>query len=189
MQFEEQLETSRTILCRAIRLRGREKSGVDAADGSLYVDHKVILTPLETTNPDAVETVSDMWRTCGAHIQLLDAAQHDQVLAATSHLPHVLAYALVQTVAETSYVAEIFKFAAGGFRDSSRVASSDPTMWRDICMNNRDAILEMTALYREKLDHLDRLIELGESDKLFELFSELKRGSRPTIWLITTLFY
>ena len=155
-------------------IAGREKSGVEYADATLYVDHKVILTPIETTDATAVATVTKMWQACGANVQTLKVDQHDQVLAATSHLPHVLAYALVETVAKTTYVSEIFEFAAGGFRDSSRVASSDPTMWRDICMYNRDAILEMTSLYREKLNSLEQLIEAGDSEKLFELFSRSK---------------
>jgi prephenate dehydrogenase len=155
-------------------IAGREKSGVEYADATLYVDHKVILTPIETTDSSAVKKVTEMWQACGAKVQTLNVDQHDQVLAATSHLPHVLAYALVETVAKTTYVSEIFEFAAGGFRDSSRVASSDPTMWRDICMYNRDAILEMTSLYREKLNSLEQLIEAGDSEKLFELFSRSK---------------
>jgi prephenate dehydrogenase len=155
-------------------IAGREKSGVEAADATLYVDHKVILTPDENTDPDAINTVTKMWEACGANVQHLNVVQHDQVLAATSHLPHVLAYALVETVAKTSYVGEIFEFAAGGFRDSSRVASSDPTMWRDICMYNRDAILEMTSLYREKLDQLEQLIEAGDSQNMYELFKRSK---------------
>ena len=156
-------------------IAGKEKSGVEHADGELYVDHKVILTPLEHTDPDATATVRQMWETCGAGVELLEVDQHDQVLAATSHLPHVLAYALVETVAKTTYVSEIFEFAAGGFRDSSRVASSDPTMWRDICKYNRDAILEMTSLYREKLDSLEQLIEAGDADGMFELFTRSKK--------------
>lgn len=155
-------------------IAGREKSGVDYADANLYVDHKVILTPTEATDPTAVATVAQMWESCGANVQLLGVEQHDQVLAATSHLPHVLAYALVETVAKTTCVGEIFEFAAGGFRDSSRVASSDPTMWRDICDYNRDAILEMISLYRERLESLEKLIETGDSDGLFELFSRAK---------------
>lgn len=155
-------------------IAGKEKSGVDHADPELYVDHKVILTPLEHTDAKATEAVKQMWQACGAAVELLDVDQHDQVLAATSHLPHVLAYALVETVAKTTYVGEIFEFAAGGFRDSSRVASSDPTMWRDICKYNRDAILEMTSLYREKLESLEQLIEAGDSDGMYELFSRSK---------------
>lgn len=155
-------------------IAGREKSGVEAADATLYVDHKVILTPTENTDIEAVNSVTKMWEACGANVQHLNVLQHDQVLAATSHLPHVLAYALVETVAKTSYVSEIFEYAAGGFRDSSRVASSDPTMWRDICMYNREAILEMTSLYRQKLDQLEQLIDTGDSQNMFELFKRSK---------------
>ncbi len=156
-------------------IAGREKSGVEYADGDLYVDHKVILTPNENTDPDAIEVVRKMWLACGATVESLGVEQHDRVLAATSHLPHVLAYALVESVATTTYVSEIFEFAAGGFRDSSRVASSDPTMWRDICLENRDAILEMVVQYREQLQKVERLIEHGESDQLYELFERCKR--------------
>jgi len=155
-------------------IAGKEKSGVEHADATLYADHKVILTPLDNTDADAVTTVTQMWEACGAVVQLLDVEQHDKVLAATSHLPHVLAYALVETVAKTTYVGEIFEYAAGGFRDSSRVASSDPTMWRDICTYNQEAILEMTSRYREKLESLEQLIESGDAEGMFELFSRAK---------------
>lgn len=155
-------------------IAGKEKSGVEYADANLYSKHKVILTPIESTDPTAVTAVTEMWESCGANVQLLGVEQHDQVLAATSHLPHVLAYALVETVAKTTFISEIFEFAAGGFRDSSRVASSDPTMWRDICEYNRDAILEMTSLYREKLDSLEQLISTGDSEGLFKLFARAK---------------
>lgn len=155
-------------------IAGKEKSGVEHASSQLYVDHKVILTPMPETDPHATQIVTEMWQACGAIVQQLDVEQHDQVLAATSHLPHVLAYALVETVAKTTFVGEIFEYAAGGFRDSSRVASSDPTMWRDICKYNQSAILEMTSLYREKLESLERLIEEGDSDGLHELFSRAK---------------
>jgi len=108
-------------------------------------------------------------------VETLDVGQHDRVLAATSHLPHVIAYALVNAVAETTYVQKIFDFAAGGFRDSSRVASSDPTMWRDICLENREAILEMTSKYREELAQLERLIEQADGKRLHELFANCKK--------------
>ncbi len=156
-------------------IAGKEKSGVAHADANLYRDHKVILTPVELTDADAVQVVTDMWKACGAVVETLDVGQHDRVLAATSHLPHVIAYALVNAVAETTYVQKIFDFAAGGFRDSSRVASSDPTMWRDICLENREAILEMTSRYREELARLECLIEGADGDGLFELFAGCKK--------------
>ena len=156
-------------------IAGKEKSGVAHADADLYRDHKVILTPQDSTDTDALQSVTGMWRACGAVVETLDVDQHDRVLAATSHLPHVLAYALVNAVAETTYVQKIFDFAAGGFRDSSRVASSDPTMWRDICLENRDAILEMTTKYREELAELERLIEGSDGERLFALFADCKK--------------
>ena len=155
-------------------IAGKEKSGVEHATATLYTDHKVILTPLANTDPQAIETVREMWECCGAIVQTLDVAQHDQVLAATSHLPHVIAYALVETVAKTNFVSEIFDYAAGGFRDSSRVASSDPVMWRDICVYNKAAILEMTSLFRDRLEVIEGLIEAEDAEGLCELFSNAK---------------
>lgn len=155
-------------------IAGKEKSGVQYASPTLYVDHKVILTPLPGTDEKATEVVRDMWETCGAIVQTLEVGQHDQVLAATSHLPHVIAYALVETVAKTDFVSEIFDYAAGGFRDSSRVASSDPVMWRDICVYNKESILEMTSLFRDQLESLEKLIETKDAAELCELFSKAK---------------
>ena len=156
-------------------IAGKEKSGVEHADANLYQNHKVILTPADGADAEAVKIVTDMWHSCGAIVETLDAEQHDRVLAATSHLPHVIAYALVNAVAETTYVQKIFDFAAGGFRDSSRVASSDPTMWRDICLENREAILEMTARYRSELENVERLIEQGDGQGLYDLFETCKK--------------
>jgi len=113
-------------------IAGREKSGVAAAETDLFRDHRVILTPLESTRQDAIDLVTQMWDSVGAETSCLSVQQHDLVLAATSHLPHVLAYATVDTLAGTEYVEEIFEFAAGGFRDFSRIASSDPVMWRGL---------------------------------------------------------
>lgn len=156
-------------------IAGREKSGVDYADANLYANHKVILTPDAGTDPDAIETVRKMWTHCGAAVETMNVEQHDRVLAATSHLPHVLAYALVESVASTTYISEIFEFAAGGFRDSSRVASSDPTMWRDICVDNREAILEMILQFQTQLKNVERLIEEQDGERLYELFEKCKR--------------
>ena len=155
-------------------IAGREKSGVQAAFDSLYVDHKVILTPLEHTDDAAIETVSEMWRATGAVVAKLGVEQHDQVLAATSHLPHVVAYALVDTLAQTTFVDEIFQFAAGGFRDLSRIASSDPTMWTDICLENREAILEMITAYTSSLEQIREMIEQNDHQSLHETFRQSK---------------
>lgn len=156
-------------------IAGREKSGVDAALVDLYVDHKVILTPLENTSPAAVERVAKMWKATGAKVHSLGVEQHDEVLAATSHLPHVVAYALVETVSETDCVDQIFEYAAGGFRDSSRVASSDPVMWRDVCLENRDAILDSLNEFQTKLGDLRDLIERSDGEALLKLFAHAKR--------------
>ena len=155
-------------------IAGREKSGVEAALVDLFVDHKVILTPLENTLPDAVERVTSMWKATGANVHTLGVQQHDRVLAATSHLPHVVAYALVETVSETDCVDQIFEYAAGGFRDSSRVASSDPVMWRDVCLENRDAILNSLAEFQARLGDLQVLIENSDADALLKLFAHAK---------------
>ena len=118
--------------------------------------------------------VSAMWEAAGAQIETLGVEQHDQVLAATSHLPHVLAYSLVNTLADTKYVDEIFQFAAGGFRDFSRIASSDPVMWRDICIENRDAILSALNQYQTNLNCLKELIEQSNGEALFQAFQRAK---------------
>ncbi|MFT5304267.1 MAG: prephenate dehydrogenase [Mariniblastus sp.] len=155
-------------------IAGREKSGVEAALAELYVNHKVILTPLENASPDAIRRVTEMWQACGAEVQSLGVAQHDLVLAATSHLPHVLAYSLVDTLSQTDYVDEIFQFAAGGFRDVSRTASSDPVMWRDICLENRDGILDVLESFESNLAGLRTAIESGDGTRLLDIFTHAK---------------
>jgi len=156
-------------------IAGREKSGVSAAIDDLYVDHKVILTPLAHTESSAVQRVKTMWETVGAHVETLEVEQHDRVLAATSHLPHVVAYAMVETLSKTNFVDEIFHYAAGGFRDLSRIASSDPTMWRDICLENKTAILEMVDAYQRTLDAIKTQIETDDAEGLFEIFNHAKK--------------
>lgn len=156
-------------------IAGREKSGVDAAVADLFVAHKVILCPLEHSRPEAIAKVTEMWETAGAQVETLGVKQHDQVLAATSHLPHVLAYSLVNTLAETEFVEEIFQFAAGGFRDLSRIASSDPVMWRDICLENREAILSALNRYQSNLVGLKNLIEQSDGEQLFDAFDRAKK--------------
>ena len=155
-------------------IAGREKSGVSAAIDSLYQNHKVILTPLEHTNSTAVDQVKKMWETVGAHVEILEVEQHDRVLAATSHLPHVVAYAMVDTLSKTKFVDEIFHYAAGGFRDLSRIASSDPTMWRDICLENKTAILEMVEAYQKTLEDIKSLMVAGDAEGLFDIFDHAK---------------
>ena len=156
-------------------IAGREKSGVAASETELFRDHRVILTPLESTQQDAVDLVTQMWTSVGAETSCLSVEQHDLVLAATSHLPHVLVYATVDTLAGTEYVEEIFEFAAGGFRDFSRIASSDPVMWRDVCLTNKTAILDVLDRFENQLGEIRKAIETDDSDKLTETFANSKK--------------
>ena len=155
-------------------IAGREKSGVEAAVVDLFVDHKVILTPVANTCQKAIERVTEMWEVAGAQVKLLGVEQHDLVLAATSHLPHVLAYSLVDTLTRTDYVDEIFQFAAGGFRDFSRIASSDPVMWRDICLENKGAVLNALDAFQANLASLRSKIEQSDAEGLLKTFAHAK---------------
>jgi prephenate dehydrogenase len=155
-------------------IAGREQSGVDAAISDLYQGRRTILTPLASTDHNALRTIQTMWQAAGAQVEIMPVQQHDQVLAATSHLPHLLAYNLVNTLAKSEHSEDIFRYAAGGFKDFTRIASSDPTMWRDICMANRSAILEMINHYQDSLGELAQLIESDNTDAVFDIFSEAK---------------
>ncbi len=155
-------------------IAGREKSGVEASLEDLFVAHKVILTPDNGTDQAAIATVTRMWEATGAQVKTLGIEQHDLVLAATSHLPHVLAYSLVDTIAETDYVEQIFQFAAGGFRDFSRIASSDPVMWRDICLDNKAVTVELINAYQTILDQIKESITGSDGESLEELFKAAK---------------
>ena len=156
-------------------IAGREKSGVTAAETDLFRDHRVILTPLESTHENAIELITEMWNSVGAQTSCLSVHQHDLVLAATSHLPHVLAYATVDTLAGTDYVEEIFEFAAGGFRDFSRIASSDPVMWRDVCLTNKSAILDVLDKFQSGLAEIRKAIEADDAEKLTKTFAASKK--------------
>jgi prephenate dehydrogenase len=153
---------------------GREKSGVEAAIDDLFMEQKVVLTPTEDTAPHSVAQVKNMWEATGASVVLLDEKQHDEVLAATSHLPHILAYSLVNTLSKSEYGDDVFAFAAGGFKSFSRIASSDPVMWRDICLENKDAILSALNNYQKDLAALTTLIESEDDGALFKLFTHAK---------------
>lgn len=155
-------------------IAGREKSSVEAALDDLYVDHKVILTPLEQTDPDAILRVRDMWQTAGAEVESLEVEQHDAVLAATSHLPHILAFSFVNTLADSAQKDKIFHYVGGGFKDFSRIASSDPVMWRDICLENKQALLTVLNDYQQNLADLAELITHDEGDALLEAFARAK---------------
>jgi prephenate dehydrogenase len=150
---------------------GTEKSGAEAAFPDLYRGRKVVLTPLAETEKSALGRVRDAWRQCGADVVELEPARHDAVLAAVSHLPHVLAYALVHQVATHDDAAQRFALAAGGFRDFTRIASSHPEMWRDICLANRDALLRELDRYAAGLGDVRALLERGDARALESLFT------------------
>ncbi len=153
-------------------IAGTEHSGPEAGFAELFEDRWCILTPPPGTDPVAVERVGALWRGCGAMIEILEPAHHDKVLAITSHLPHLIAYTIVGTATdlEDSERAEVVKFSASGFRDFTRIAASDPIMWRDIFLSNREAVLEMLQRFSEDLTTLQRAIRWGEGATLETLF-------------------
>ena len=162
---------------------GTERSGPDAAFATLFVNRRVILTPIEDTDPEATARVRALWEATGASVDLMTPEHHDRILAITSHLPHLIAYTIVGTVAdlETQTRSEVFKYAAGGFTDFTRIAASDPTMWRDVFLTNREAVLEMLGRFTEDLVRLQRAIRWGDGDTLFELFSRTRAIRRAVI--------
>ena len=157
-------------------IAGTENSGVEASFSTLYVDRRVILTPVENTSAQALKLVRQLWQGIGASVVEMDVQHHDEVLAATSHLPHVLAYSIVDTLATMSEKKEIFRYAAGGFKDFTRIASSDPVMWRDICLDNRAAILHMIELFQSDLARLTEAIAKQDGDKILTIFENAKQA-------------
>lgn len=155
-------------------IAGNERSGVEAGFATLYQNRRVILTPLEETDVDATALITAMWQDCGAQVETLDVAHHDKVLAATSHLPHMLAYTLVHHLSNLNDHEEIFRYAAGGFRDFTRIASSDPVMWRDVCLANGDALLDLIEQYQQELDQVAAAIRARDADELLKLFGRAK---------------
>ena len=155
-------------------IAGKEKSGVEASTADLYENHIVILTPGEETSVHALSTVTSMWEATLADVIHLKVEHHDDVLAATSHLPHLLAYALVDCLARKQQSEEVFAYAAGGFLDFTRIASSDPRMWHDICLANKDSLLNVLDLFGEHLKKVRIAIEEDDSEKIFEVFSRAK---------------
>jgi cyclohexadieny/prephenate dehydrogenase len=155
---------------------GTEQSGPDAGFASLFVNRWCILTPPEGTDPEAVTKVRAFWEALGSHVEIMGAAHHDLVLAITSHVPHLIAYNIVGTAADLEEVtrSEVIKFSAGGFRDFTRIAASDPTMWRDVFLHNKDAVLEMLGRFNEDLTALQRMIRRGDGDGLFALFARTR---------------
>ncbi len=155
-------------------IAGTENSGVEAGFATLYQNRRVIITPLQQTDQDAVSVIDEMWRHCGAIIEYLDVEHHDKVLAATSHLPHMLAFALVHYLSNLNDHEEIFRYASGGFRDFTRIASSDPVMWRDVCVANGDAVVDLIEQYQQELDRVKSAISAGDADGLLKLFGRAK---------------
>jgi cyclohexadieny/prephenate dehydrogenase len=160
---------------------GTENSGPDSGFAELFINRWCILTPPADADPDAVDKLAGFWRALGANVEVMDAEHHDLVLAVTSHLPHLIAYTIVGTADELEDVtrSEVLKFSAGGFRDFTRIAASDPTMWRDVFLANKDAVLEMLGEFQEDLSKLTRAIRRGDGEALFQHFSRtraIRRG-------------
>jgi cyclohexadieny/prephenate dehydrogenase len=162
-------------------IAGTENSGPEAGFAELFRGRYCILTPPTGTDPAAIARVEALWRQAGMTVETMDARHHDRVLAITSHLPHLIAYTIVGTATDLADEArsEVIKFSAGGFRDFTRIAASDPVMWRDVFLNNRDAVLEMLARFTEDLTALQRAIRWGEGEVLQDRFArtrEIRRG-------------
>jgi cyclohexadieny/prephenate dehydrogenase len=164
---------------------GTEYSGPDAGFAELFVNRWCILTPPAGTNTDEVERLAAFWRSFGAKVETMTPDHHDLVLAVTSHLPHLIAYTIVGTAFELREVTqnEVLKFSAGGFRDFTRIASSDPTMWRDIFLANKEAVLEMLGRFSEDVSELTRAIRRGDGQTLFDIFTERRAIRRSVIEL------
>ena len=157
-------------------IAGSEKSGVTAANPDLYIDHRVILTPLPETSDKHIALIVAMWEMVQAEVLTMSVEEHDSVLAATSHLPHVIAYSLVDTLANDAENENIFRYAAGGFRDFTRIASSDPRMWHDIMQANRDEVVQAIDLFQQNLSQLRQAIEERDSDYLLKTFTRAKQA-------------
>ncbi len=164
-------------------IAGTEHSGPEAGFAELFEGRWTILTPVPGRDRQALEKVAEFWRRAGSHVELMDPKHHDMILAITSHLPHLIAYTIVGTAIELGddIQSEVFKFAAGGFRDFTRIAASDPIMWRDVFLSNREAVLEMVQRLMEDLSALQKAIRRGEGDKLEALFTRTRAIRRGVI--------
>ncbi|MEQ8195975.1 MAG: prephenate/arogenate dehydrogenase family protein [Rhodospirillales bacterium] len=164
-------------------IAGTEHSGPEAGFAELFEDRWCILTPAPDTDPQAVEKISALWRQAKMKVEIMDAVHHDQVLAITSHLPHLIAFTIVGTATDLAddLKQEVIQYSASGFRDFTRIAASDPTMWRDIFLNNREAVLDILGRFSEDLTALRRAIRHGEGDKLFETFTRTRDIRRKII--------
>ena len=164
-------------------IAGTEQSGPESGFAELFINRWCILTPLPGADPAAVERLAEFWRACGSNVETMSPEHHDLVLAITSHLPHLIAYNIVSTAADLEEVtsSEVIKYSAGGFRDFTRIAASDPTMWRDVFLNNKDAVLEMLGRFSEDLSALQRAIRWGDGDTLFNIFTRSRQIRRSII--------
>lgn len=162
---------------------GTEQSGPDAGFASLFRQRWCILTPPSDADPAAIAELTRFWEALGAKVEIMDAAHHDLVLAVTSHIPHLIAYTIVGTASDLEEVtrSEVIKYSAGGFRDFTRIAASDPTMWRDVFLSNRDAVLEMLGRFNEDLTALQRAIRRGDGEALFDLFARTRDIRRSIV--------
>ncbi|MEQ8328391.1 MAG: prephenate/arogenate dehydrogenase family protein [Parvibaculum sp.] len=164
-------------------IAGTEESGPDAGFAELFDSRWCILTPVPGTDEKATERLSAFWTACGSKVDVMEPKHHDMVLAIVSHLPHIIAYNIVGTASdlETVTQSEVIKYSASGFRDFTRLAASDPTMWRDVCLNNKEPILEMLARFSEDLTALQRAIRWGDGDVLFDLFTRTRAIRRSIV--------
>ncbi|HRD78017.1 MAG TPA: prephenate/arogenate dehydrogenase family protein [Hyphomicrobiaceae bacterium] len=164
-------------------IAGTEHSGPESGFATLFDNRWCILTPPAGADAAAVDRLAAFWRALGSNVETMDADHHDLVLGITSHVPHLIAFNIVNTAAHLERVtdSEVIKFSAGGFRDFTRIAASDPTMWRDVFLNNREAVLEMLARFTEDLIHLQRCIRFGDGDTMFRLFTEARAIRRGII--------
>ena len=155
-------------------IAGAERSGAAAARADLFRGRHLIITPQADTDPQAIDRVRRAWEICGMRVSIMDADAHDRALAAVSHLPHVLSYGLVHELAGRANAQQLFALAAGGFRDFTRIAASSPEMWRDICVSNRDLILEDLARYRAQIERIMQLLRAGDGEALETMFAEAR---------------
>ena len=162
-------------------IAGAEKSGAAAASADLFRGKRVIVTPLRENSKDSISKVEAVWAACGAKVSRMDPDEHDAVLATVSHLPHVLAYALVHNVTKRNNSEQLFSIAAGGFRDFTRIASSHPEMWRDICVANRDQLLQELKSYANELGTIRKLIQKGDGAGLEKLFTTAREARNKWI--------
>lgn len=167
-------------------IAGSEESGIAASDADLYIDHKVILTPDENTDIAALKLVTNIWEAVGADVVSMSINEHDKVLAATSHLPHALAYTLVETLSGLDANVDIFRFAAGGFRDFTRIASSHPVMWHDIMLANKSSIIDVMESFKVTLNKLEQAIKADDSETIMLMFENAKSARDRFSALINT---